>query len=96
MSLKEALTKAKAELKRLETMSSNLKKEREAAMKRVETEMKTAQKKASDAKKAFTTLKGKRDALTQEITNLQRDGELLKDQGEATAKALVKICTKQL
>ena len=91
VSLKEALTKAKAELKRLETMSSNLKKEREAAMKRVETEMKTAQKKASDAKKAFTTLKGKRDALTQEITNLQRDGELLKDQGEATAKALVKM-----
>ena len=56
---RDALAKAKAELKRLETVSSNIKKEREAAMKRVENEMKAAQKKASDTKKALTSLKGR-------------------------------------
>ena len=88
---KQTVAKAKAELKRLETVSSNMKKEREAAMKRVESEMKAAQKKASDAKKAFMSLKGKRDALVQEIANLRRDDESLKDQAETLAQSLLRL-----
>lgn len=87
-SLKEAYDKAQAELERLETMSSNLKKEREAAMKRVESEMKAAQKAANDAKKVYATAKGKKDALLQEISILEKDGASLRDQAEAASKAL--------
>ena len=47
-------------------------------MKRVENEMKAAQKKANDTKKALISLKGKRDAIVQEIANLQRDSDSLK------------------
>lgn len=86
--LKEALDKAKAELKRLETMSSNLKKEREAAMKRVESEMKGAQKAANEAKRVYTAVRGKKDALLQEISLLEKDGDALKEQAEAAAAAL--------
>lgn len=93
--LMAASERAKEELKKLKSAESNIKKQRESAMKDIEAQMKTAQKDASKAKAELTTLKSKRDALAAEVAAISRDSASSHEH-QKTCEATITRMTQEL
>ena len=88
--LAETIKKANAELVRLKTVAADMKKEREQAMKTIESEMKNSQNHASNLKKEVVKQRAKRDTLLAEIEILSKDSSSLGEQQKSAEKAILR------
>ena len=89
--MKVAYDKAKEELKKLKSAETNIKKQREQAMREMEGQMKAAQKIVSSLKAEVAVLRGRRDALTAEVANNIREASSLKDQQSICKNGLLRM-----
>jgi septal ring factor EnvC (AmiA/AmiB activator) len=89
--LKSSNARANAELKKLKDAETNIKKQREKAMKEMENQVKASTKVVNGLKAEVSTLKSKRDAINAELAAIQRDLQSLSEQRASSESGLGRL-----